>query len=49
MPNDDPENETGFPESEPEMGRLGPLGLVVAMILLAALIGGLFYVATGLQ
>jgi hypothetical protein len=46
---DDPENETGVTESEPEMSRLGAIGLVAAMALLTALMGALVYVITGLQ
>jgi len=46
---DDLENETGAPESEPEMSRRGAIGLVVAMLLLTALMVGLVYVATGLE
>lgn len=49
MSKDDLENETGAPESEPEMSRRGAIGLVVAMLLLTALMVGLVYVATGLE
>ena len=45
----DPENEAGVSESEPEMSRLGAIGLVVAMALLTMLMGALVYVITGLQ
>jgi hypothetical protein len=46
---DDPENEAGVAESEPEMSRLGAIGYVAAMALLTALMGALVYVITGLQ
>jgi hypothetical protein len=46
---DDPENETGSAEGEPEMSRLGAIGYVAAMAFLTALMGVLVYVITGLQ
>ncbi len=49
MSKNDPENETGLYESEPEMSRLGAIGLVVAMAFLTLLMGALVYVITGLQ
>ena len=45
----DPENEAGVSESEPEMSRLGAIGLVVAMALLTMLMGALVYAIAGLQ
>ena len=49
LPKDDLENETEASESEPELSRRGAIGLVVAMLFLTALMGGLVYVATGLE
>jgi hypothetical protein len=46
---DNPKNEADISESEPEMSRLGAIGLVVAMALLTMLMGALVYVITGLQ
>ena len=48
LPNNDPENETGGPESELELSRLEAIGLVVAAVFLTALMGALVYMA-GLQ
>jgi hypothetical protein len=46
---DETENEIGTPDSEAEFSRPEAVRLVVTMILLAALMGGLIYVATTLQ
>jgi hypothetical protein len=42
-----PENETGAPDSEPELSRLGAIGLVAVLLLLIALMGGLLYASKG--
>jgi hypothetical protein len=47
--NDDLENEIEASLREPELTRLEAIGLVAAMALLTGLMGGLVYVATGLQ
>jgi hypothetical protein len=47
LPKVHPENETGVPDSEPELSRLGAIGLVVVLLLLIALMGGLLYGSTG--
>ena len=43
-----PENETGAPDSEPELSRLGAIGLVVVVLFLIALMGGVLYASAGL-
>jgi hypothetical protein len=48
LPKDHPENETGAPDSEPELSRLGAIGLVVVVLLLIALMGGGLYASAGL-
>ena len=42
-----PENETGASDSEPELSRLGAIGLVAVLLLLIALMGGLLYASKG--
>ena len=42
-----PENETGAPDSEPELSRLGAIGLVVVVLLPIAFMGGLLYASKG--
>ena len=37
------ENEIGAAESQPDLARRGTMGLVVAILLLTALVGGLVY------
>jgi hypothetical protein len=49
LPNNDPDNETEEPESELELSRLETIGLLVTAVFLTVLMGGLAYVATGLQ
>ena len=49
MSKDDPENEMATPYSDPELSRLEAVRLVVTMVLSAAMLGGLIYVATALQ
>ena len=44
-----PENEIGMPDSEPELSRREAIRLVATLLLFAAMLGGLIYVATTLQ
>jgi hypothetical protein len=44
---DDPENEIGASDREPELSYFGAMGLVVVVLLLITLMGGLLCEATG--
>ena len=43
LSNPDPENEFAAPERDPELIRLGTAGLVVAVLISAALIAAVIY------